>query len=68
MGKQAPRNHTRYEVRQYRRIVHRGITTRTLEERLAEHQRVWPNATISKVGPKVTEETARQWEKDVGAS
>ncbi len=68
MGIQAPRDYARYQVRVNHKIVHGGITTRTLEERLAEHQATWPNATISKVGPKVTEDTARQWEKDKGYS
>lgn len=68
MGKQKPRDFTRYVVREHRRIVHGGITTRTLEERLAEHQQEWPDATITKIGPKVTEETARDWEKDKGYS
>ena len=64
-----PRNTTRYQVRVNRRIVHGGITERTLEERLAEHkQKFGPNATISQVGPKVTEETGRKWEKDKGYS
>ncbi len=63
-----PRNFTRYQVREKRRIVHGGITSRTLEERLAEHREEWPDATISKVGPKVTEETARKWEKEKGYS
>ena len=63
-----PRKFTRYQVRSKRKIVHGGITERTLEERLSEHRQEWPNATITKVGPKVTEETARKWEKDEGYS
>lgn len=66
MAKQAPRTFTRYQVRVNRVIVHGGITERTVEQRLAEHQRKWPEATISKVGPKVTEDTARKWEKAKG--
>ena len=66
MAKQAPRTFAKYQVRVNRSIVYGGITERTLEERLGEHQRKWPNATISQVGPRVTEKTARQWEKDKG--
>ena len=63
-----PRNFIRYQVRNKRKIVHGGITERPLEERLAEHQQKWLKATIKQVGPKVTEETARKWEKDKGYS
>lgn len=66
MAKQTPRNFTRYQVRVDRKIVHGGITQRPLEERYAEHLRTWPKATVTKVGPKVTEETARKWERDKG--
>ena len=61
-----PRNYTRYKVTNRGKVVHGGITSRTLEERLAEHQQIWPNAKIKKIGPKVTEKTARQWEKEHG--
>ena len=64
MPKQKPRDTIRYNLRQGRKIVHKGITKRPLEERLAEHQTKYPGATISKVGPKVTEDTARKWERD----
>jgi len=66
--KQSPRDFTRYVVRVKRKIVHGGITQRPLEERAAEHKAKWPNATVQKVGPKVTEETARVWEKEKGYS
>ena len=61
-----PRNFTRYQLRNRGKIVHGGITERTLEERLVEHQQKWPKATIKQVGPKVTEQTARDWEKGKG--
>lgn len=66
--KQAPRDFTRYVVKVERKIVHGGITERPLEEREAEHQIKWPKSHIKKVGPKVTEETARKWEDEHGYS
>lgn len=63
-----PRNYTKYEVRVGRTKVHGGITSRPLKERAAEHSKTWPNGKITKVGPKVTEESARQWEKEKGYS
>ena len=67
-GKQNPRNFTRYVVRVQRKIVHGGITERPLEERVAEHKGKWPSGSVNKVGPKVTEKTAREWEKKKGYS
>ena len=64
MPKQKPRDTARYNLRRGRKIVHKGITKRPLEERLAEHQQRYPDATISQVGPRVTEDTARKWERD----
>ena len=61
-----PRSHARYQVRVKGKIVHGGITERSVEERLAEHRQKWPNATIKQVGPRVTEDTARKWEEDKG--
>lgn len=63
-----PRTFTRYEARVGRSIVHGGITERPLEERTAELRSKWPRVRLSKVGSKVTEETARKWEKDKGYS
>jgi len=48
--------------------VHGGITERPLEERAAEHKGKWPSGSVKKVGPKVTEKTAREWEKEKGYS
>ena len=66
--KQSPRNFTRYVVKVQRKTVHGGITERPLEERAAEHKGKWPSGKVKKVGPKVTEETAREWEKEHGYS
>ena len=61
-----PRNYTRYEVRVGREKVHGGITKRPLKERTQEHKQTWPGAKVTKVGPKVTAESARKWEKEKG--
>ena len=45
------------------RIVHGGITTDT-ERRETEHRQKWPNGTLVVVGGPMSEEDARQWEKD----
>ena len=63
--KQSPRTFTRYVVKVERKTVHGGITERPLEERAEEQKRKWPSGNIKKVGPKVTEETARKWEKEL---
>lgn len=68
MGKQKPRIFTRYVVKIGNTIKHGGITERPLEERASEHLGKWPNAHVNKVGPKVTEKTAREWEKKKGYS
>ena len=66
--KQNPRNFTRYVVKIGNTIKHGGITERPLEERAVEHKGKWPSGSVKKVGPKVTEKTAREWEKDKGYS
>ena len=63
MGK--PRPYQRYEVRVKGKTVHGGITT-DLERRKQEHKQRWPKSTIRKVGGKVTEKSAREWEKGKG--
>jgi hypothetical protein len=66
--KQSPRDFTRYIVKKGNKRVHGGITERPLEERAEEHRRKWPGAHVNKVGPKVTEKTAREWEIEQGFS
>jgi len=66
--KASPRTFTRYVVKVRNRTVHGGITERPLEERTTEHKGKWPDSHVNKVGPKVTEETARKWEKEHGYS
>ena len=66
--KRRPRTFTRYVVKLGNKTVYGGITERPLKERTAEHKGKWPNSHVKKVGPKVTEETARKWEKEHGYS
>lgn len=66
--KPSPRNFTRYVVKIGNKTVHGGITERPLEERASEHKRNWPSSHVNKVGPKVTEKTAREWEEEHGYS
>jgi len=58
-----PRDTYKYQVRVGRKIVHGGITD-DLERREGEHQQEWPNAKLTQVGRRTTEEAARKWEKD----
>ena len=58
----------KYQYKIGNKIVHGGITKRPIDEREAEHQQEWPNGHILKVGPKVTEESAREWEQEKGYS
>ena len=57
----------KYAFKKGHKIVHKGITD-DLERRESEHQQKWPGGHIKQVGRRTTEEAARQWEKDVGAS
>ena len=62
-----PRNYIKYRVHVKGKVVHGGITT-NLEQRKEQHKQKWPNSIIRKVGGKVTEESARDWEKKEGYS
>jgi hypothetical protein len=65
--KMAKRDTTRYHLKEPGgRIVHRGITDRHLEEREQEHQAEYPGTTATKIGPKVTRESALRWEREGG--
>ena len=57
-----PRNHTRYDFKKGNRIIHSGIT-KVPERREREHKNRFGGGRLVKVGPKVTEDTARKWEK-----
>ena len=60
--KQKPRDYYRYHFKIGNTIMHSGIT-QDLARRESEHKGRWPTGHIAKVGPTVTEETAREWEK-----
>ena len=47
-------------------IVHRRITSRSIEERYYEHQRNYGDVYIVKVGVKVSRESALRWEREGG--
>lgn len=59
----ANRNYQRYELLQGRKVVYRGITN-DLERRATEHSQDKKFTNVRPVGPKVTEQTARNWEKN----
>ena len=62
-----PRNIFKYHFKIGNKIVHKGITN-DLDRRETEHQQKYPEGHIKQEGRKTTEDAARQWEKDQGAS
>jgi hypothetical protein len=62
------RNTTRYQAKQPGgKIVHRGITSRPLEERHREHKRNYgEDVRIVKMGPKVCRCSGLRWEREGG--
>ena len=60
-----PRDTYKYQFKVGNKIVHGGITD-DMERREQEHQQKWPKGHIKKVGRIVTEEAAREWEKEKG--
>ena len=65
MGSKRP--YQRYRVHVKGKVAHGGITT-DFECRKQRHKQDYPNSIIRKVGGKVTEKTAREWEKEEGYS
>ncbi len=65
MGSKRP--YQRYRVHVNGEVAHGGITT-NFEERKKQHKLDYPDSIIRKVGGKVTEKTARDWEKEEGYS
>jgi len=63
----AKRDTYKYHLKVGNKIVHGGITN-NLDRREGEHQQKWPKGHIKQVGHKVSEKSARQWEKDKGYS
>ena len=64
MGK--ARNTAKYHLIKNRKVVHRGITDRPLEDREAEHQKEYPGSHIKQIGRKTTGEKALEWERNEG--
>lgn len=57
------RNYYRYELKQHRKVVYRGIT-KDPERREMEHRNEGKRFTHMKiVGPAVTKEAAEEWEE-----
>ncbi len=65
MGQKRP--YQRYKVHVDGKVPHGGITT-DFERRKKEQKQEYPNSIIRKVGGKVTEKTAREWENEEGFS
>lgn len=63
----AQRDWYTYHFKVGNQIVHRG-RTQDLERREMEHQQRWRDGHISQVGGPKTEDGARAWEEDQGAS
>jgi len=63
----AERTTIRYHVKKGGKIVHRGQTSRSLDERGEEHKGNYGKKVhIVKIGPKVTKKSALKWERDGG--
>lgn len=60
------RDTTKYHLKIGRKIVHRGITDRPLEERGREHEKDFSGSRIVQVGRKTTRERALEWERKGG--
>lgn len=55
----------KYQVKQGRKTVHRGITY-DLARREAEHQQDYPGSRIEQVGRRTTRDAALKWEREGG--
>lgn len=58
-----PRDTYRYELKQGRKVVYRGITNDP-ERRCSEHSDDKNFTHMNIIGPRVTRESAEQWEKE----
>lgn len=52
------RNTVKYHLIKGRKVVHRGITERPLEDREYEHQEAYPGSHIKQIGRRTTRERA----------
>ena len=57
------RNTAKYHLIRNRKVVHRGITDRPIEERESEHQKQFPGSWIKQIGRQTTREKARDGER-----
>ena len=60
------RNVAKYHLTKDRKVVHRGITERSLHLREIEHQEKFPGSLITKIGRRTTKEKALEWERGGG--
>lgn len=60
------RNTAKYHLIRDRKIAHRGITDRPLQEREREHQEEFPGGHIKQIGRRTTREKALEWEREGG--
>lgn len=60
------RNTVKYHLIRNRKVVHRGITDRPLEEREGEHQGQFLGSWIKQIGRRTTREKALEWERQGG--
>ncbi len=63
---QEPRDYQRYVAKDGNTILDCGITSRELDVRQSERRREMnnPRVRLVPVGPRVTEQTAREWERE----
>ena len=61
----ADRDTYRYHMKQGKRIVHRGITNDP-ERREREHQQEHPGSKMRMIGPRISRDSALQWEREGG--
>lgn len=55
----------RYHFIKGRKIVHRGVTN-DLDRRESEHRQTYGDGKIKPIGPRVTRESALEWERNGG--
>ena len=60
------RNTAKYHLILDRKVVHRGVTDRPLQEREREHQGEFPGSHIKQIGHRTTREKALGWEQEGG--
>ena len=60
------RNTAKYHLIKDKKIVHRGITDRPLEESECEHQTECRGSHIKQIGRRTTREKALEWERNGG--